>query len=117
MVVIEVSSFSLQQETHIDGDTKLLDDSEIYQQLLKEFFKTVNPTSSEKVLYALKKMQPKKRKLVDHQASKTRKIRYNVHENVVNVMALESTTLPPMVPKLFGDLFGLKSQRLSTGLT
>ncbi|XP_028762386.1 disease resistance protein RPP4-like [Neltuma alba] len=40
---------------------------------------------------------------------------YNVPENVVNFMAPESRNLPLMVSKLFGDLFGLKSQRLSIG--
>ncbi|WVZ06358.1 hypothetical protein V8G54_019704 [Vigna mungo] len=61
-------------ETPIDGDPELLDDSEFYQQLLKEFFETVDPSSSEKALYALKRMQPKKRKIVDRRASKSRKI-------------------------------------------
>lgn len=31
-----------------DGDPELLDDSDFYQQLLKEFFETVDPTSSGK---------------------------------------------------------------------
>jgi len=34
------------QETPTDGDPELLDDSEFYQQLLKEFFETVDPSSS-----------------------------------------------------------------------
>ena len=36
------------QETRTDGDPELLDDSEFYQQLLKEFFETVDPSSSGK---------------------------------------------------------------------
>lgn len=43
-----LSYFNLFQETHTDGDPELLDDSEFYQQLLKEFFETVDPTSSGK---------------------------------------------------------------------
>ncbi|WJX58996.1 hypothetical protein P8452_44388 [Trifolium repens] len=35
------------EETLADGDPELLDDSEFYQQLLKEFFETVDPSSSE----------------------------------------------------------------------
>ena len=33
-----------------DGDPELLDDSEFYQQLLKEFFEIIDPTSSGKTL-------------------------------------------------------------------
>jgi hypothetical protein len=40
--------FNCAQETHADGDPELLDDSEFYQQLLKEFFETVDPSSSGK---------------------------------------------------------------------
>ncbi|KAK7394548.1 hypothetical protein VNO78_15079 [Psophocarpus tetragonolobus] len=100
-------------ETSTDGDPELLDDSEFYQQLLKEFFETVDPSSSEKAFYALKKMQPKKRKIVDRRASKSRKIRFNVHEKIVNFMAPLPANIPPMAPKLFENLFGLKTQKSS----
>jgi hypothetical protein len=40
--------FNCAQETHVDGDPELLDDSEFYQQLLKEFFETIDPSSSGK---------------------------------------------------------------------
>ncbi|KAG8473659.1 hypothetical protein CXB51_035995 [Gossypium anomalum] len=97
-------------EAHPEGDPELLDDSEFYQQLLKEFFETVDPTSSETAFYALKRLQTKKRKIVDRRASKSRKIRYHVHEKIVNFMAPEPMNLPPMAPKLFENLFGLKTQ-------
>ncbi|KOM36906.1 hypothetical protein LR48_Vigan03g028700 [Vigna angularis] len=100
-------------ETPTDGDPELLDDSEFYQQLLKEFFETVDPSSSEKALYALKRMQPKKRKIVDRRASKSRKIRYNVHEKILNFMAPLPATIPPTAPKLFENLFGLRTRRSS----
>ncbi|XP_008232433.1 PREDICTED: protein AATF isoform X2 [Prunus mume] len=93
-----------------DGDPELLDDSEFYQQLLKEFFETIDPASSETAFYSLKKLQTKKRKIVDRRASKSRKIRYNVHEKIVNFMAPEPMTLPTMVPDL-NNLFGLKNQK------
>lgn len=99
------------KEENPDGDPELLDDSEFYQQLLKEFFETIDPTSSESAFYAIKKMQTKKRKIVDRRASKSRKIRYNVHEKMVNFMAPQPMDLPPMAPKLFENLFGLKSQK------
>ncbi|PRQ57314.1 putative apoptosis-antagonizing transcription factor, AATF leucine zipper-containing [Rosa chinensis] len=93
-----------------DGDPELLDDSEFYQQLLKEFFETIDPTSSETAFYSLKKMQSKKRKIVDRRASKSRKIRYNVHEKIVNFMAPEPRVLPPMFPDLT-CLFGMKNSK------
>ncbi|XP_050115259.1 uncharacterized protein LOC126593280 [Malus sylvestris] len=58
---------------------------EFYQQLLKEFFETIDPASC--AFYSLKKLHTKKRKIVDRRASKSRKIRYNVHEKIVNFMA------------------------------
>lgn len=92
--------------TNMDGDPELLDDSEFYQQLLKEFFEAVDPASSETAFYALKRLQTKKRKIVDRRASKSRKIRYNIHEKIVNFMAPnQPVNLPEMAPKLFENLF------------
>ncbi|PWZ03972.1 Protein bfr2 [Zea mays] len=90
------------EEGHIvEGDPELIDDSEFYQQLLKEFL--------EVGILLLKKQQVKKRKLVDRPASKSRKIRYHVHEKITNFMAPEPMVLPPMAPKLFENLFGNSS--------
>ncbi|KAK8625021.1 hypothetical protein V6N13_089903 [Hibiscus sabdariffa] len=108
--VTESNSNANGEEAHPEGDPELLDDSEFYQQLLKEFFESVDPTSSETAFYALKRLQTKKRKIVDRRASKSRKIRYHVHEKIVNFMAPEPMKLPPMAPKLFENLFGLKTQ-------
>ncbi|GMI83599.1 hypothetical protein like AT5G61330 [Hibiscus trionum] len=108
--VTESNSNANGEEAHPEGDPELLDDSEFYQQLLKEFFEAVDPTSSETAFYALKRLQTKKRKIVDRRASKSRKIRYHVHEKIVNFMAPEPMKLPPMAPKLFENLFGLKTQ-------
>lgn len=41
------------QEVHADGDPELLDDSEFYQQLLKEFFETFDPNSSGNIIWHL----------------------------------------------------------------
>nr|GEV42871.1 apoptosis-antagonizing transcription factor [Tanacetum cinerariifolium] len=93
------------------GDPELLDDSEFYQQLPREFFETVDAGSSETAFYAMKRLQTKKRKIVDRRASKSRKIRYHIHEKIVNFMAPEPANIPPMAPKLFENLFGLKTQK------
>ncbi|KAK2998323.1 hypothetical protein RJ639_023125 [Escallonia herrerae] len=65
----------------------------------------------ETAFYALKRLQTKKRKVVDRRASKSRKIRYNVHEKIVNFMAPQPMDLPPVAPKLFENLFGLNSRK------
>ncbi|XP_038976091.1 putative uncharacterized protein DDB_G0270496 [Phoenix dactylifera] len=102
------------EDGNVDGDPELLDDSEFYQQLLKEFLESCNLASSETAFYALKRLQPKKRKVVDRRASKSRKIRYNVHEKIVNFMAPVPAVLPPMAPKLFDNLFGMGNQKSAT---
>lgn len=94
-----------------DGDPELLDDSEFYQQLLKEFLESIDPTSVETAFYAVKRFQTKKRKVVDRRASKGRKIRYHVHEKIVNFKTPLPAYIPPMAPKLFENLFGLKTQK------
>ncbi|KAJ8565577.1 hypothetical protein K7X08_008153 [Anisodus acutangulus] len=84
--------------TNMDGDSELLDDSEFYQQLLKEFFEAVDPASST-AFYALKRLQTKKR-------SSCFKESYNIHEKMVNFMASQQpVNLPEMAPKLFENLF------------
>ncbi|CAN6460242.1 unnamed protein product [Victoria cruziana] len=105
---LEESNSTLEQDSGVDGDPELLDDSEFYQQLLKEFLESFNPDSAENVLI-LQKTRTKKKKVVDRRASKSRKIRYNVHDKIVNFMAPERMDLPPMANKLFENLFGLRT--------
>ncbi|KAK1262694.1 hypothetical protein QJS04_geneDACA018416 [Acorus gramineus] len=114
--VSEEASTKKDEDATGDGDPELLDDSEFYQQLLKEFLESCDHTSSERAFYALKKLQPKKRKIVDRRASKSRKIRYNVHEKIVNFMAPLPMNLPPIAPKLFENVFGLKKQEAAAVL-
>lgn len=94
------------QEVNEDGDPELLDDSEFYQLMLQEFLESTDPTSLGSSIHSMKKMKNRKRKAVDRRASKSRKIRYNAHEKIVNFMAPEPMVLPPMAPKLFSNLFG-----------
>ncbi|KAL6626537.1 hypothetical protein ACP70R_030263 [Stipagrostis hirtigluma subsp. patula] len=96
---------------NIEGDPELIDDSEFYQQLLKEFLESCDKGASESTFYALRKQQTKKRKLVDRRASKSRKIRYHVHEKITNFMAPVPMVLPPMAPKLFENLFGTGNEK------
>lgn len=98
------------EDVDADGDPELLDDEVFHRKLVAEFLETVDATSSAAALYGFKKLQTKKRKIVDRRASKSRKIRYNVHEKIVNFMAPQPMNLPPMTPQLFSNLFGLKTQ-------
>ncbi|XP_010457201.1 PREDICTED: putative uncharacterized protein DDB_G0270496 isoform X1 [Camelina sativa] len=99
-----------QEERQLEGDPELIEDAEFYQQLLKEFIETIDPASSEAAYYAMKKFQTKKRKVVDRRASKSRKIRYNVHEKIVNFMAPRPAKIPPNTADLLKNLFGLKTR-------
>jgi protein AATF/BFR2 len=60
-------------------------------------------------LRELQRKQRKKKK-VDTKASKGRKLRYHVHEKLLNFMAPEprGTWHESMVEELFGSLFGVK---------
>ncbi|EYU43007.1 hypothetical protein MIMGU_mgv1a007307mg [Erythranthe guttata] len=103
------------EETYANDDPELLDDMDFYQQLLKEFFESIDPESSEMAYYAVKRLQTKKRKIVDRRASKSRKIRYHVHEKIVNFMAPRPMDFPPTASKVFDNLFGLKTQKPIAG--
>lgn len=113
-MVIDESKSKGQEAQAEGGDPELLDDSEFYQQLLKEFFETIDPNSSETAFYALKKLQTKKRKIVDRRASKSRKIRYTIHEKIVNFMTPMPVDLHQATPKLVNNIFGLKLHKSTT---
>lgn len=50
--------------------------------------------------------EPKQRKIVDRRASKGRKIRYHVHEKLVNFMTPDDAELPEYTARIFANLFG-----------
>eukprot|EP00250_Pteridium_aquilinum_P022809 c25735_g1_i1 orf=320-1726(-) len=86
----------------LNGDPELIDDTEFYQELLREFLESSDP-SSLGTLYAVRKLRNKNRKVVDRRASKGRKIRYNVHDKIVNFMAPIPMNMPQMAEKLFSN--------------
>lgn len=49
---------------------------------------------------------PKQRKVVDRRASKGRKLRYHIHEKLVNFMAPVELEAPQYASQLFSNLFG-----------
>ena len=78
------------------------DDGEFYQQLLREFLSKSNEGG---LLGAGGKISSKKRKAVDRRASKGRKVRYHVHDKMVNFMSREEKEVPPFAAQLFANLF------------
>ncbi|MEW5300655.1 MAG: hypothetical protein WDW36_003569 [Sanguina aurantia] len=82
-------------------DPETFDDTEFYQQLLKEFLDNQGVAGGGASARGLKK-----RKAVDRRASKGRKIRYNVQEKLLNFLAPVSCEVPPFAAQLFANLFG-----------
>lgn len=120
-----------------EGDPETFDDTDFYQTLLKEFLdnsQAINnsmytvsmvefslgnelfrlhcsPNSSSTHLSSSLLAQPqgrKQRKQVDRRASKGRKIRYHVHEKLVNFMTPVELDSPLYASNLFANLFGGK---------
>jgi len=86
-------------------DFETYDDTDFYQQLLKEFLENAADGGLGKVA----PVRPaKRRKLVDRRASKGRKIRYQVQEPLVNFMAPVDMPMPGIASNLFTALFGIE---------
>ncbi|KAK9841761.1 hypothetical protein WJX81_001171 [Elliptochloris bilobata] len=81
------------------------DDSEFYQQLLKEFLEGSAAAGAR--VQSLSQGGKKRRKQVDRRASKGRKLRYHVHEKLVNFVAPRPPAAEPaFATQLFANLFG-----------
>jgi protein AATF/BFR2 len=96
---------------------EIFDDSEFYHQQLRELieYKSGNDENQAEItqkLIELQKVRSKMKKKVDTRASKGRKIRYIVHNKLVNFMApKDESTMPEEARKeLFNSLFGAANQ-------
>jgi protein AATF/BFR2 len=84
-------------------DELMYDDSDFYQQLLKEFIESGGGAQDA----PLQRAHRKKRKAVNRKASKGRQLRFNVHPKLENFMFPEPYPKPEMdVDELFRSLFG-----------
>ncbi|CAI5516277.1 unnamed protein product [Closterium sp. Naga37s-1] len=96
-----------QGEQEGEWDMDSYDDTEFYQQLLREFLDSSHleelGIASQQVV---RRLRGSKGKAVDRRASKGRKVRYAPMPALVNFMAAEPVQLPPVVERLFGNLFG-----------
>jgi len=96
-------------------DTEIFDDTDFYQQLLKELIESRMSETDDPIALSMKwatfkalQQKNKKKKVVDTKASKGRKIRYHVHEKIQNFMVpIEMGTWhEEMTNELFKSLFG-----------
>eukprot|EP01023_Acetabularia_acetabulum_P038655 TRINITY_DN37028_c0_g1_i2.p1 TRINITY_DN37028_c0_g1~~TRINITY_DN37028_c0_g1_i2.p1 ORF type:complete len:220 (-),score=30.81 TRINITY_DN37028_c0_g1_i2:204-863(-) len=99
-----LSPTTSQENGLVEYDMETYDDSEYYQSLLKEYIEGAGTIAVEQ-LAALQKRKKKSRN-VDRKASKGRKLRYTVHEKLVNFLLPEEQEVPQFANQLFKNLFG-----------
>ncbi|KAJ2580547.1 rRNA-processing protein bfr2, partial [Coemansia sp. RSA 1836] len=110
-------SSSVAVDAHLkDRDVEIFDDTDFYQQLLRELIESRmvdsnDPSSSLGVRWAAVKQQTRaKKRTMDNKASKGRKIRYHVIEKLQSFMPPipAGTWHEDMVNELFSSLLGQK---------
>ena len=99
-----------------EADPEIFDDDDFYHQMLRELIesKTTTDSTDPKALSGkwieIQRLRNKMKRRVDTKASKGRKIRYQVHSKLVNLMAPKLTTSDTFSDEaksqLFGSLFG-----------
>ncbi|XP_011498623.1 PREDICTED: protein Aatf [Ceratosolen solmsi marchali] len=90
-------------------DTEIFDDDDFYHQLLRDLieFKSsdiTDPIQLSKQWVQLQNMRSKIKKKVDTKATKGRRIRYSVHQKLINLMA-PMTTLDTWTDRAKDDLY------------
>lgn len=97
--------------------TEIYDDTDFYHTQLRELIEfkantAQNPSEMTKQFIELQKLRKKIKKVVDTRASKGRKIRYVVHNKMVNFMARNDTTewTNDAKSELYSSLFGGRMQ-------
>lgn len=121
----EIYGVDKPQVTNENGDPtpgeielpEIFDDSEFYHQLLRELieYKSNNDENQSEItqkFIELQKVRSKMKKKVDTRASKGRKIRYIVHNKLVNFMPPRDTSeyTDEAKTELYNSLFGMANQ-------
>ena len=80
------------EKREADYDAEIFDDDDFYHQMLRELIESKSSESTGSLLLSRKwqeiqKMRSKMKKKVDTRASKGRKIRFEIHKELVNLMA------------------------------
>jgi len=98
-------------------DESIFDDTDFYQQLLRELIEnglaSIDPSDNlalSKHYLATKKLRIKMHKNVDRRSSKGRKIKYEVQQKLVNFMVPLPVTTSNISEELFANLFGKMNQ-------
>jgi protein AATF/BFR2 len=103
-----------------EEDENIYDDSDFYEFLLKEFFNSQEIDDSQNtnnrydltIQYLLnRKNKIKSNKKIDQKASKNRKLRFDVHEKIVNFMTPEPNLNEMGRDEIIGSLFGGRKMR------
>ncbi|XP_022843221.1 protein AATF [Olea europaea var. sylvestris] len=105
----------IQKGQAVRNQRALWDKTLEFRFLLQKAFSSSNLVT-EIAFYAMKKLQTKKRKIVNRRASKSRKIRYHVHEKIVKFMAPRPMNLSPDASMIFQNLFGLRTRKSASAL-
>lgn len=103
--------------------TEIFDDSDFYHQLLRELIECKSADISDPVQLsrqwiALQQMRSKMKRKVDTKATKGRKIKYVVHNQLVNYMAPEKslTWNEESINELYSSLFGKMFEQNNIGV-
>ncbi|CAG8611561.1 13062_t:CDS:10 [Gigaspora margarita] len=102
-------------------DTEIFDDTDFYQQLLRELIENRTIDTDDPVALGLRwatlRQTKQKKKNVDTKASKGRRLRYQVHEKLQNFMVPipSGTWHDDMIDELYSSLLGKKYDGLEAG--
>lgn len=109
-----IAAYEASERKPLDSNfnEEIFDDSDFFQQMLKEFLETGMSETNDSIemtrqFLALRALQSKVKKNVDRKASKGRKLRYAEHEKLVSFMA-------PMYRKYKGTETFMASQLLKS---
>ncbi|KAK0188877.1 apoptosis-antagonizing transcription factor [Armillaria mellea] len=97
----------LENEEEQEHDSEIFDDTDLYQQLLRDVIDAEKNGADD---WLVVQKQKKAKKKVDTKASKGRKIRYEVHEKLQNFMVpvtINGGWHEQQIDELFGSLLGV----------
>ncbi|KAI9297122.1 TRAUB-domain-containing protein [Neoconidiobolus thromboides FSU 785] len=115
----DYSIIGKQKKENEDMDNEIFDDSDFYQQLLKEFIDSRmidndNQNLSE-LRWAALKTSKQKNKIVDTKASKGRKLRFHVHDKLQSFMVPipKQKWHSEMIDELYSSLFSFRNNNIN----
>jgi len=101
---------------HEEREAATYDDSDFYQQLLKEFLESTKASEQPELAQRAQKTREKRKKEYHRKASRERKLKYTVHPEVVNFTTAADDNPHTIAPHLFENLLGVHDPANATGL-